>query len=335
MIYRAFASIGLLFLHLAGSSTLAQTTPSPALLVGEKSGAMLAIVDPSSLEVIAHVPANSSPHEVASDGTYAYVSNSRADAITVIDLAAQQQVDGIDLRPMGEIHGLQMVAGKLYFANQTARTVSRYDPATGRIDWVLGTGIPRSHMLTLSKDASKIFVTSMSAGMVGIVERPPVEEQPEQSRRASDWTITTIPTGPRAEGLDLSPDGSELWVNNVNDSTVSVIDVASKRELAKIELPTAFSNRLKFTPDGRYVFVSDLRGEALLVLEAATRSVAKLIDVGGGTEGLLMSPDSTRAFAAVSPEGKVAVIDIGTLTVVGEITGLNNPDGMAWAESPQ
>ena len=320
---------------MAASATLAQMTPNPALLVGEKSGALMAIVNPSSLEVIARVPANANPHEVATDGTYAYVSNSRADAITVIDLARQQQVDGIDLRPMGEIHSLQVVAGQLYFANQTARTISRYDPGSKRIEWVLGTGIPRSHMLTVSGDASKIFVTSTSAGVVGIIEQLPVSGQPPAAGRARDWTISIIPTGPRAEGLDLSPDGRELWVNNVNDSTISVIDVASRREAAKIELPTTFSNRLKFTPDGRYVFVSDLRGEELLILEAATRREARRIDVGGGTEGLLMSPDGTRAFAAVSPEGKVAVIDIGTLRVVGEITGLNNPDGMAWAETPR
>jgi DNA-binding beta-propeller fold protein YncE len=124
-----------------------------------------------------------------------------------------------------------------------------------------------------------------------------------------------------------------LWVTNVYDSTISVIDVTAKREVTKIDLPTTFSNRLKFTPDGRYVFVSDLRGTALLVLDAASRREVKRIDVGGGTEGLLMTPDGARAFAAVSPEGKVVAIDLETLTVVGEITGFNNPDGMAWAET--
>ena len=37
-------------------------------------------------------------------------------------------------------------------------------------------------------------------------------------------------------------------------------------------------------------------------------------------------------FAARHPN--VAVIDLSTLSVVGEITGLSNPDGMAWAERP-
>ena len=307
----------------------AQTTPNPALLIGEKSGASLAIVDPSTLEVISHVPANANPHEIATDGTYAYISNSRALAITVIDLAAQQQVDGIDLRPIGAIHGLVMMAGKLYFACESARTIGRYDPVARQIDWVFGTGIPRTHMLLGSEDASKIFVTSTSAGAAGIIEQLP----PEREGRPGEWMITMIPTGPRAEGLDLSPDGKELWVNNVNYSTISVIDVASKQEIEKIKLPTTFSNRLKFTLDGKYVFVSELRGTEILVLNATTRQEVKRIEVGGGSEGLLMSPDGSQVYVAVSTAGKVAVIDLHSLSVVGEITGLNNPDGMAWANS--
>src|SRR5690625_7583665 len=54
-------------------------TPSPALLVGEKSGARMAIVNPETLEIVAQVPANPNPHEIATDGTYAYVSNSRSE----------------------------------------------------------------------------------------------------------------------------------------------------------------------------------------------------------------------------------------------------------------
>jgi YVTN family beta-propeller protein len=47
------------------------------LLVLSKSDHTLAIVDPSSLQVIAKVPVGNDPHEVIAftDGTTAYVSN--------------------------------------------------------------------------------------------------------------------------------------------------------------------------------------------------------------------------------------------------------------------
>ena len=311
--------IGLMCFH----SVHAQPTPNPALLVGEKSGAALAIIDPVSMEIVAQIPANQNPHEVASDGVFAYVSNSGAMKITVIDLQTQQQVEGIDLTPMSSIHGLVMAGGYLYFAHESSRTISRYDPVNKRIDQVLGTGIPSMHMIAVPDNGNYMYGTSMSAGSAAIMEKTP----------ADGWVITEIPTGPRAEGLDVSPDGRELWITNVNDSTVSVIDTASKREIDKIKLPTTFSNRLKFTLDGRYVFVSDLRGDAVLVLDAATRQVVKQIHVGGGSEGLLMAPDGKRAFIAVSRANKVVAIDLNSLEIVGETPGLINPDGMAWAES--
>lgn len=318
--------LALLFIRIATGDALAQSTPSPALLIGEKSGAQLAIVDPSTLELVAQVPANDNPHEVATDGEFAYVSNAGAGAITVIDLEAQEQVEGIDLRPLGAIHGLWMADGKLYFANESTRTLSRYDPAAQEIDWVLGTGLPRSHMLVVSEDASAIFTSCMTSGTASIIER--------HGDSAEDWEITTMETGPRAEGLTLSPDGQELWVANVQNSTISIIDVQAKQVAETIELPTAFSNRLTFTLDGRYVLVADLQGDEIVVLDASTREETARIDVGGGTEGLLVTPDGARAFAAVSPMNKVVEIDLETLTVTGEVTGLDNPDGMAWVETP-
>src|SRR5438552_15870308 len=51
-------------------------TPSPALLVLEKSDNMLAIVDPANLQIVARVPAGQDPHEIVAspDGKLAYIS---------------------------------------------------------------------------------------------------------------------------------------------------------------------------------------------------------------------------------------------------------------------
>ncbi len=314
-------------LTMLGLLLAAETKPASAqtLLVGEKSGDLLALVDPSSLEIIARIPANRRPHEVATDGRHAYISNAGARAITVIDLETRAQLPGIDLGALGPCHGLWMAGGKLYFANENARTIGRYDPETRTIDWVLGTGRAGSHMFTMSADGARIFTANLYPGSASIIERPVGDDG-----RLGDWTITDIPTGPRAEGIDLSPDGRTLWVANVDAGTVSVIDVDRRAAVHTIALPTTFTNRLKFTLDGRRVVVSDLRGTHVVVYDAATYDVVARIDVGGGTEGILMTPDGERVFVAVSTANKVVAIDLATLTVTGEVGDLNNPDGMAW-----
>src|SRR6202521_3892027 len=59
------------------ASSAAGQTPSPALLVLEKSDNTLAIVDPTTLKIVGRVPAGPDPHEVEStpDGKLAYISN--------------------------------------------------------------------------------------------------------------------------------------------------------------------------------------------------------------------------------------------------------------------
>src|SRR5438876_37850 len=68
------AVLGVLLL---GANLAAAQTPSPALLVLEKSDNSLAIVDPVNLQIVARVPAGPDPHEIvaSADGKLAYISN--------------------------------------------------------------------------------------------------------------------------------------------------------------------------------------------------------------------------------------------------------------------
>ena len=93
----------------------------------------------------------------------------------------------------------------------------------------------------------------------------------------------------------------------------------------------AGANRLKFTPDGKLVFVSTLRGSDVAVFDAATRREAKRINVGHGAAGIQMQPDGARVYVACTPDSYVAIIDLKTLAVTGHIDAGKQPDGLAWA----
>jgi YVTN family beta-propeller protein len=92
------------------------------------------------------------------------------------------------------------------------------------------------------------------------------------------------------------------------------------------------STRLKFTPDGRLVLVSDLDGGELIVLDAHLRKEIKRIKVGNMPEGILITPDASKAYVAVWGDGEVAVVELNNMTVIGRIRTGSGPDGMAWAE---
>jgi DNA-binding beta-propeller fold protein YncE len=91
------------------------------------------------------------------------------------------------------------------------------------------------------------------------------------------------------------------------------------------------SNRLKFTPDGKFVFISDLGGRDLIVVDAGARKELKRIALGGGAAGILMQPDGAKAYVAVGTQNGVTVIDLKALEIAGQIETGPGPDGLSWA----
>jgi YVTN family beta-propeller protein len=349
---------------LMGLGAAAQT-PSKALLVLEKNGTQLDIIDPVSLKTVAKAPAGQDPHEVIAsvDGKLAYITNyggaqSSLHMISVVDLVAQKALPPIDLGALHGAHGLDFAGGELYFTAETNKVIGRYNPSTKEIDWVMGTGQDRTHMVWVAPGLDKIVTTNVSSATVSILELvlqqnrgfgpPPGGTPPGGGPGApppgggnqKSWGITNVPVGRGSEGFDVSPDGKEIWTGNSQDGTVSVIDFASKKVLQTVPISVKGANRLKFTPDGKLVLVSGLGmfgpGAApsaanLVVLDAASRKEVKQLSLGGGSAGILVDPDGSRAFVAVSGGNRVAIVDLKSLSVTGEIAPLGQPDGMAWA----
>ncbi len=310
----------------------AAQTPSPALLVLEKDDRSLAIVDPDSLKIVGRVEAGEDPHEVVAsdDGRFAYISNYGAfganpgHTLSVVDLMSQNRMPSVELGALRAPHGLDLVDGKVYFTAEGSKAIGRYDPVTQKIDWVLGIGQNRTHMLVVARDLNRIFTSNVNANEIGFLDR-------NQSGDISGWIEAYIPVGKGPEGFDVSPDGKELWAANSGDGTVSIVDVAARKVTQTIDVHTKRSNRLKFTPDGKLVLISDLGTGDLLILDAVGRKEIKRLNLGHGAAGIMIAPDGSRAYVAVSRDNYVAVIDLKTLSVTGRIATGKGPDGMAWA----
>ena len=202
--------------------------------------------------------------------------------------------------------------------------IGRYDPSTHQVDWVLGIGQNRTHMLTIAKDESRIFTSNVNSDSIGILNR-------DKNADASGWIETDVAVGKGPEGFDVSPDGKELWAANSHDGTVSVIDLGSKKVVKTLDFHTKRANRLKFTPDGKLALISDLETGDLVVVDASAREETKRLKLGHGVAGILIVPDGSRAYVAVSADNEVDVLDLKTLSVTGRITTGKGPDGMAWA----
>ncbi|HWB96489.1 MAG TPA: YncE family protein [Bryobacteraceae bacterium] len=307
----------------------AAPTPSPALLVLNKDVNELAIVDPRTHNVVARIPTGESPHEVAAsaDGKLAFVTNygtgqNPGKTLSVIDLTAQKELRRVDLTPLSRPHGIWVAGGKVYFTAEQNKAIGRYDPAAGVIDWILGTGQNSTHMVLVNRDQSRIFTANIGSDSI---------TQMDRGANPGAWNLTVIPVGKGPEGMDLSPDGTQLWAANSRDGSVSIIDTGMRKVIHTVPIGTKRSNRLKFSPDGKLVLVSDMEGGEVFVLDAQTREQRMRLRVGRSPEGILMAPDGSVAYVAAAGENKVALIDLKKLELTGRLSPGTGPDGLAWA----
>jgi YVTN family beta-propeller protein len=322
---------------------------SASLLVLSKRAHTLSIVDPVSLKVVASAPVGNDPHEVvaSADGKTAYVSNYGGGAyntLAVVDLVEHKALPAVDLGALRGPHGLDFEGGKVWFTAEAAKAIGSYDPGSGKIDWILGTGQDRTHMVYVAPDLSWMVTTNVSSATVTMIEKSKRREGPPPPPPGSQgmggmlprppgggWEETVIPVGRGSEGFDVSPDGKEIWVANAQDGTVTIIDRISKKVTTTLDAKVKGANRLKFTLDGKTVLISLLSGPDLVVLDAGSRREIKRVKIGRGAAGIQMNPDGARAYVACTPDDYVAVIDLKTLEVVGHIDAGGEPDGMAWA----
>jgi YVTN family beta-propeller protein len=306
-------------------------TPSPALLVLNKAENSLAIVDPATEKVVARIPTGEGPHEIAAsaDGKLAVVTNYGAKdpghTLSVIDLTTQKEIHRVDLGPLGRPHGILFADGEFYFTAELNKLIAHYDPATNKLDWLLGVGQNRTHMLVRTKYLNAVFTSNVDSGTVTAIEK---------SSDPSGWKETNIPVGNAVEGIDISPDDKEVWAANAGDGTVSIIETASSQVIHTFDARTKHSNRLKFTPDGKLALISDPATGELVIVDTATRTITKMLNVGSGPGGILIVPDGSHAYVALAGDNAVAVIDMHTLEVSGKIPTGQGPDGLAWAVRP-
>jgi YVTN family beta-propeller protein len=306
-------------LLLAGTS-LAQT-----LIILNKADNEVAFVDPVSLKILGKAPTGVGPHEVAvsADGKTAYVANygnqQPGNSLSVIDVVGRKEIKKIDLGPLYRPHGIIEHGGSIYFTAEGSRVVARYNPATDKVDWVSGTGQSITHMIVGAKD--KLYTSAIAEGTITYID--PRNQVPPQAMKH-------LAVGKGPEGIDISPDGSAVWVATREDGNVHIIDTA-RNTVKKTLSAGQFPIRVKFTPDGKRVLISNAQGGDLAIFDAATHQVVKRIPMGEQPIGILISPDGKWAFIAASASHKVLRVDLDKLELAGEIKPGNVPDGLGWS----
>jgi YVTN family beta-propeller protein len=301
----------------------------PVLVALNKADATLAIIDPATMKVTAKVATGSDPHEVvlSADGKTAYVANygpgaAPGSTLSVIDLATAKETRRVDLLPLMRPHGIQLIAGKIYFTAETNRAIARYDPTANKVDWMMGTGQNGSHMIAGQLDQKKFVTANIGSDSVTVFEF--------QSAPPAGSKITHVSIGKQPEAIDLSPDGKEAWAGLNAEGMVEIVDTTTYKSVAKINIGGR-PYRVKFTPDGKSVVCTMIQTKELLIIDAVSRKEVKKIKLESVPLGIVFSADGKTAFISAGEPDVVLKVNLETGEVTGRVETGKVPDGIAVA----
>jgi YVTN family beta-propeller protein len=304
-------------------------TAKPFLVALNKAEASLTIIDPKNMKVLGKVTVGDSPHEVviSPDGKTAIVANYGAQtpgsSLSVVDLETKKETKRVDLSPLMRPHGLIEIGGKYYFTAETNRLIGRYDLATNRVDWLMGTGQNASHMIVGTPDQKRFYTANIASDSVTAFEFQNIPPAPSR--------ITHITVGKQPEAIDISPDGKEVWVGLNAEGAIDVVDTATNKVTEKIKLGER-PYRVKFSPDGKQVIATMPNTKELIFIDSATKKETRRIKLESIPLGLVFSKDAKVAFVSAVQSDVVLKIDLEKGEVVGTAVSGQAPDGIALTE---
>jgi DNA-binding beta-propeller fold protein YncE len=202
------------------------------------------------------------------------------------------------------------------------RVASTPYPVTGFVTRDLG-GVPTSIAL-LGGGTALVTPTGLANTEASIIEL------------FSDRVLARVAIGAAAYSAVTAPDSHTAWLGT-NDGRVLEFEVASSRVIGDIDLGVGNGrvNHLALNTAGNLLYASSFTTGTISEIDLASKSVARLLVVGGEPQGLAVSADGTELYVAdESGTGHIRVYDLVGETLVasvpsGATTSLGGPFGLA------
>jgi DNA-binding beta-propeller fold protein YncE len=133
-----------------------------------------------------------------------------------------------------------------------------------------------------------------------------------------------IPVGKVPKYVAVSPDKRWLVVSNWCGEDVSIVDIATAREVRRVHVGRN-PRGLAITSDSAFAYVA-LMGEGRVTkINLASGAVSPSVPIGGGARHLNLSPDGRWLYVTLNEEGSVAKVDTTTMHIVGRATTGTQP----------
>src|SRR6185295_18685698 len=111
-----------------------------------------------------------------------------------------------------------------------------------------------------------------------------------------------VPASP--EAINVTPDGSEVWVGSNKTGRVSIIDPKTGTVTTAAE-GFGWPYRVLFSPDGKLVVIPDLGKHEVRFLDRASRTeLSRLSLPEAGPQGVTITPDGKYLLLSLSRQAR-------------------------------
>ncbi|MSQ47905.1 MAG: YncE family protein [Deltaproteobacteria bacterium] len=124
--------------------------------------------------------------------------------------------------------------------------------------------------------------------------------------------------------------GPTLYVTNVLDDTVSVINTATN--IVTDTIKVGHSPRgIAISPDGATAYVTAATDDEVTVVDTTTNAVTTTVPVGQSPQGVAVMPDGTKVYVVNSQDDSVTVLNTATKQVATTIPVGKEPQAVVFA----
>jgi DNA-binding beta-propeller fold protein YncE/outer membrane protein OmpA-like peptidoglycan-associated protein len=256
------------------------------------------------------------PTGVFSDGQYVWITNSGDGTVTVLNASDGSYAFSTDTSPIpvgNDPTGVTSDGTDVWVTNTQDGTVSELDQVAGTVQ-VVGTYPVGNGPAAVALNGPDVWVDNAGDGTVSELDGPTgTLEQSINIIDESGLEAQTIATGSWPAGpTSISSDGTDVWVADDTDNTVSEYDASTSALLQTIPVG---DDPVSISSDGEYVWVVNAGDDTITVLNASDGSYA----FNSGTSPI---PD---------PDGPLSVMSDGIHVWItntdNTITVLNAQDG--------
>ena len=252
----------------------------------------------------------------AGSGTnsYAYVTNSGSNSVSVIDEADNSVVATI---PVGRYpYGVAITpdGAFAYVANYYDNTVSVIATATATVVATVPVGANPSGV-AVTPDGKLAYVTDYGANRVSVITT------------ADNKVAATILVGDGPLRVAITPDGTAVYIANYPANTISVISTSSNAVTATIPIGNPYD--LAISPDGSRLYATRNYvgfNASMSVIDTATNTIKSTLGLQTYPFGIALSAD--EAFAYITEAGQMDIVETATNSVLMTIPLGPNENGV-------